>query len=65
MIHSILQAVGLVFVIEGLLYAVLPSHVKAMLARLESMSNEQVRIAGAAALAFGVGLVWLAKRFWT
>lgn len=65
MIHSILQAVGLVFVIEGLLYAVLPSHVKAMLARLEGMSNEQLRIAGATALAFGVGLVWLARRYWT
>jgi len=64
-IHSILQAVGLVFVIEGLLYAVLPSHVKAMLARLEGMSNEQLRIAGAMALGFGVGLVWLARRYWT
>ena len=61
MIHLVLQAVGLVFVIEGLLYALVPSHVKAMLARLESLSNEQLRIAGAMALAFGVGLVWLAK----
>jgi uncharacterized protein YjeT (DUF2065 family) len=60
-IHSIVQSLGLVFVIEGLLYALVPSHVKAMLARLEGMSGEQLRIAGAAALAFGVGLVWLAK----
>lgn len=61
MIHVILQAVGLVFVIEGLLYAVVPSHVKAMLARLEGLSDEHLRMAGAMALAFGVGLVWLAK----
>ena len=51
MIHTLLQAVGLVFVIEGLLYALVPSHVKAILARLEGMSGEQLRFAGAAALA--------------
>ena len=62
MIHAVVQGVGLVFVIEGLLYAAVPSHVKAMLARLEGMTNEQLRFAGALALAFGVGLVWLAKR---
>jgi uncharacterized protein len=62
-IHVVVQAVGLVFVIEGLLYAGVPSHVKAMLTRLEGMSDEQLRIAGAMALAFGVGLVWLARRF--
>lgn len=62
MINAAVQALGLVFVIEGLLYASLPSHVKAMLARLEGMSNEQLRFSGALALAFGVGLVWLAKR---
>ena len=61
MIHSLVQALGLVFVIEGLLYACVPSHVKAMLARLEGLNNEQLRIAGAMALAFGVGLLWLAK----
>jgi uncharacterized protein YjeT (DUF2065 family) len=60
-IHSLVQAVGLVFVIEGLLYALVPSHVKAMLARLEGLNNEQLRMAGAMALAFGVGLVWIAK----
>ena len=58
-----MQAAGLVFVIEGLLYASVPGHVKAMLARLEALSHEQLRFAGAAALAFGVGLVWLAKTF--
>jgi uncharacterized protein YjeT (DUF2065 family) len=60
-IQALLQAAGLVFVIEGLLYALVPSHVKAMLTRLEGMSGEQLRMAGAIALAFGVGLVWLAK----
>ena len=63
MIHDILQAVGLVLVIEGLLYAGAPSHVKAMLARLGVMSDEQLRIAGAVVLGFGVLLVWLAKKF--
>ena len=63
MIHALLQAAGLVFVIEGLVYAVAPSHVKAMLARLGLMGDEQLRLTGAAALAFGVGLVWLAKVF--
>ena len=63
MIHALLQAAGLVFVIEGLVYAVAPSHVKAMLARLGLMADEQLRMTGAVVLAFGVGLVWLAKVF--
>ncbi len=65
MIHNILQALGLVFVIEGLLYASVPSHVKAMLARLGLLSDEQLRFAGAVVLGFGVLLVWLAKRLLT
>ena len=61
MVHAIVQAVGLVFVLEGLIYAVVPFAMKRMMADLPKLSDEQLRITGLAALALGVGIVWLAK----
>ena len=61
MVHAIVQAVGLVFVLEGLIYAVVPFAMKRMMAELPKLSDEQLRITGLAVLALGVGIVWLAK----
>jgi uncharacterized protein len=60
---SILTALGLVLVIEGLTYALVPSQLKRMMAGIMGLSNEQLRIAGTVALAFGVLLVWIARHF--
>jgi uncharacterized protein len=60
---TILTAFGLVFVIEGLTYALVPGHLKRMMAGILVLSNEQLRLAGAGALAIGVLMVWLARSF--
>ena len=53
-------AIGLVLIVEGLVYALAPSLVEDMLAALRALTLEQRRIIGLAALALGVALVWLA-----
>ena len=63
MLHAIVQALGLVFVIEGLIYAVAPGGMRRMMAELPKLNDDQIRLAGVAALAFGVGVVWLLKIF--
>ena len=63
MLHAIVQALGLVFVIEGLIYAVAPVGMRRMMAELPKLSDEQIRLAGVAALALGVAIIWLVKIF--
>lgn len=58
---TILMALGLVLVIEGLIYALVPAQLKLMMAAMQNMSNEQLRRMGTVVLAIGVGLVWLAR----
>jgi uncharacterized protein YjeT (DUF2065 family) len=58
---SFLTAIGLVFVIEGLTYALVPGQLKKMMASLQSLSDEQLRIAGTAALAAGVIVIGVAR----
>jgi uncharacterized protein len=63
MSSTILTALGLVCVIEGLTYALVPAQLKLMMAAMQNTSNEQLRLMGTLVLAFGVGLVWLARSF--
>lgn len=56
----LLLALGLVMILEGLVYALAPSLVEDMLAALRALTLEQRRMIGLAALALGVALVWLA-----
>ncbi len=60
---TILLALGLVLVIEGLVYALAPSLVEQMLETLKAMSHDMRRKAGLGAVAVGVVLVWLARIF--
>lgn len=55
-----LLALGLVLIVEGLVYALAPSLVEDMLAALRALTLEQRRMIGLGALALGVALVWLA-----
>ncbi|WP_374332879.1 DUF2065 domain-containing protein [Aestuariivirga sp.] len=59
MLGYALTALGLVLVIEGLLYALVPAQLKAMMASVQKLSDDQLRIAGVAAMATGVMAVWL------
>ena len=59
MLDNVLTALGLVLVIEGLLYALVPAKLKAMMQSVQKLSDDQLRIAGVAAMASGVVVVWL------
>jgi uncharacterized protein YjeT (DUF2065 family) len=61
MISGFLTALGLVFVIEGLLYALAPSRLRAMMQMMQQFSDEQLRMGGLAAMAAGVAIVWLVR----
>lgn len=61
MIRDVLLALGLVLVIEGLLYALVPAQLKAMLLAMQKLSDDQLRIGGVAAMAMGVAAVWLVR----
>lgn len=56
-----LTAIGLVLVIEGVLYALFPGVVRRMLALLMTQPPVAVRAAGLAGAALGVVIVWLVR----
>ena len=61
MIPDLLLALGLVLVIEGLLYALVPGHLKAMMASIQKLSDDQLRMGGVAAMGLGVLAVWIVR----
>jgi uncharacterized protein YjeT (DUF2065 family) len=54
-------ALGLVLVIEGLLYAFVPGHLKSVMALMQAVPEDSLRLGGLVATAAGVALVWLAR----
>jgi uncharacterized protein YjeT (DUF2065 family) len=60
MIALALTGLGLVLLIEGLVYALAPSLIEDMLAALRSLGLPERRIVGLAVLASGAALLWLA-----
>ena len=58
---ALLMALGLVFVIEGLLYALVPGHLKNMMRAMENLPDESLRTGGLVAIGFGVFVVWLVR----
>jgi uncharacterized protein YjeT (DUF2065 family) len=54
-------ALGLVLVIEGLLYAIAPGSLKTLMLHLQEIPDDALRIGGLAAVAVGVALVWLVR----
>ncbi|WP_208348076.1 DUF2065 domain-containing protein [Pseudaestuariivita rosea] len=59
--ETILLAIGLVLVVEGLVYALAPSLIEDLLQALRNLSIEQRRMIGIACLATGICFVWIAK----
>ena len=55
-----LAAMGLVLVIEGLVYCGFPGLAKRLATEVLSTPENALRIGGLAAIAIGVGVVWLA-----
>lgn len=54
----ILTALSLVFVIEGLVYALFPEAVRRMMALALSLPPERLRLFGAAGVAAGLSMIW-------
>jgi uncharacterized protein len=62
MIATAFLALGLVLVVEGLVYALAPWLVEDMLDALRRLTVEQRRLLGLVALGSGVALVWIAHQ---
>ena len=56
-----LTALGLLFVIEGVLYGLMPGLARRLARSLEKAPEGQLRIYGLVAIAVGVGIIWLLR----
>ena len=63
MISTILYGLGLVLVIEGLVYVLAPHFVEKMLVSLKEMPHEQRRLVGACMALIGGLILLLVKTF--
>ena len=61
MIATAFLALGLVLIVEGLVYALAPSLIDRMLVALAAFPPEARRLMGLLALVCGLALVWAAK----
>jgi uncharacterized protein YjeT (DUF2065 family) len=58
---DLVVAIGLVLVIEGLLWSLFPGVGRKLLAVTAGASESSLRLAGAVAVALGVAVVWLVR----
>ena len=61
MIETTFLALGLVLIVEGLVYALAPSLIDQLLIALRAMPVESRRLLGCLAIVIGLMLVWVAK----
>ena len=61
MLSELAVAVALVFVIEGVLYALFPEAMQRMMQQVITLSPQSLRTAGVFSAILGVVLVWLLK----
>jgi len=60
-VSDLIVAIGLVLVIEGVLYGGLPQLAKRLAAEALSMPEQAMRVAGLVSIALGVAIVWLVR----
>ena len=58
---DLVVAIGLVHVIEGLLWSLFPGLGRKLLEATAGVSEASLRVAGAVAVALGVAVVWLVR----
>ena len=63
MISTVLYGLGLVLLIEGLVYILAPHFIEKMLVSLKEMPNEQRRLIGACMALLGSVILLLIKTF--
>lgn len=59
--QDFIVAIGLVLVIEGLVYGGFPLQMKRLAAQMADIPENALRIFGLVAVAIGVGIVWLVR----
>lgn len=60
-VHTLILALGLVLIVEGLVFALAPSRIEDLLRQLAALPVETRRLIGLVALALGAVLVTLAQ----
>lgn len=63
LLSHLITAFALIFVIEGLLYAIFPSHVQKAMEFASMMPQDTFRYLGGAMVAFGILMVWIFQTF--
>ena len=58
---ELIIAIGLLFFIEGMLYAIFPSKMKNMLQAIEKIQTSQLRISGLLFAVVGFVIIWYFK----
>ncbi|MEM7068021.1 MAG: DUF2065 domain-containing protein [Pseudomonadota bacterium] len=58
---DLIVAIGLVLVLEGLVYAIFPGHMRRMVEEISKIPDSTMRSFGLAALCIGVFIVWLVR----
>ena len=58
MIEIFLGSIGLLLIIEGLLYAVFPNRMKSLISKMTEMSNETLKWGGIASAVLGLMIMW-------
>jgi uncharacterized protein len=59
--NTIWIAIGTVLVFEGLTYALVPGQMQKMMARMQDVPPDQLRIGGTVALGIGVCVIWMSS----
>jgi uncharacterized protein YjeT (DUF2065 family) len=60
-VQDFFAAMGLVLVVEGLVYGGFPRLAKKLATEVLAMPENALRVAGLAAIAIGVGIVWMVR----
>ena len=58
MIEIFLGSIGLLLIIEGLLYAVFPNRMKSLINKMTEMPNETLKWGGIASALLGLMIMW-------
>ena len=61
--RELIIALGLLFFIEGILYALFPSKMKNMLEKIKTINESQLRIGGMVFTVIGFLIIWYMKKY--
>ena len=59
--NELIIAIGLIFVVEGLIYSAIPGSAKLLAREVLKTSEQTLRIGGVVMMVIGVIIVWLVK----